>query len=288
MSATIEKMVLDYQTLKYKGIYGPNTAGTDPNLFFNGLIFCTAETSDQYTTIESYVLHKTGNGPGDGCAELIFKFTPLFLIRKGDPNQEYHCERLDANHVLVRNVEFRKIEKIEVLVDYSDNAPDWTDLPDDHVTFWAGVITLDLKYQEIDGENGKYYKLVSATLNDTEITSDYFDDDTAATCWNNLFGKEVVNPNTSTGTEVGRFIRYASSSVGASEQYYNDVAFNQYQILRLTTYAAGETQRCDCGGNYWNGDPNAPPTTDIAYIFDFSGVLQYDIDSTIDGYRYIL
>lgn len=288
MSATIEKMVLDYQTLKYKGIYGPNTAGTDPHLFFNGLIFCTAETSNQYTTIESFVLHKTGSGPGDGPAELIFKFTPLFLTRKGDPNQEYPCERLDTNHVLVRNVEFRKIEKIKVLAS-EDNVPNWTDLPANHVTFWDdGVITLDLKYQEIDGENGKYYKLVSATQNGTEITSDYFDDDTAATCWNNLFGKEVADPNYSTGTEVGRFIRYASSSVGANEQYYNDVAFNQYQILRLTTYAAGETQRCDCGGNYWTGDPNAPPTTDIAYIFDFSGVLQYDIDSTIDGYRYIL
>lgn len=282
MSATIEKMVLDYQTLKYKGIYGPNT-GTDPELFFNGLIFCTAETSNQqYTTIESYVLHKTGGGQGNSSAELIFKFTPLFLIRKGDPNQEYPCERLDANHVLVRNVEFKKIREIKVLTGL-DNEPDWTDLPADHVTFWAGDITLDLKYQEIYGENHKYYKLVSATLNGTEITSDYFDDDTAATCWNNLFGKEV-NPNASTGTEVGRFIRYASSSVGANEIYCNDVAFNQYQIGRLTTYAPGEQQRCECVG-YPEGDPNAPPTTDIAYIFDFSGVLYYDIDSEIYGYR---
>ena len=200
MSATIEKMVLDYQTLKYKGIYGPNT-GTDPDLFFNGLIFCTAETSDQYTTIESFVLHKTGSGPGDGCASLIFNFTPLFLIRQGDPNQEYPCEILDANHVLVRNVKFRKIKKIEVLT-FLDNVPNWTDLPADHVTFWDDVITLDLKYQAIDGENGKYYKLVSATLNGTEITSDYFDDDTAATCWNNLFGEEIVKKRKMHGIKI--------------------------------------------------------------------------------------
>lgn len=231
----------------------------------------------------------TGNGPGDGPAELIFKFTPLFLIRKGDPNQEYPCERLDTNHVLVRNVEFRKIEKIKVLneSDY-DNFHNWADLPDDRVTFWAGVITLDLKYQEIDGENGKYYKLVSATQNGTEITSDYFDDDTAATCWNNLFGEEVDHPNSSTGTDVGRFIRYASSSVGASETYFNDVAFNQYQIGSLTTYAEGEQQRCECVS--YSGDTSAPPTTDIAYIFDFSGVFYYDRYSTIfpvdsTGYR---
>lgn len=280
MSATIEKMVLDYQTLKYKGIYGPNY-GTDPDLFFNGLIFCTAETSSQYTTIESFVLHKTGSGPGDSCAELIFKFTPLFLIRKGDPNQEYPCERLDANHVLVRNVEFRKISEIKVLTDL-DNEPDWTDLPADHVTFWDGVITLDLKYKEIDGENGKYYKLVSATRNGTEITSDYFDDDTAATCWNNLFGKEI-DPAASTGTEVGRFIRYASNSVGAGESYGHDVAFNQYAIGHLTSYETGEKQRCECVD--YSGDTSAPPTTDIAYIFDFSGLLHYDIDSVHDGYR---
>lgn len=284
MSATIEKMVLDYQTLKYKGIYGPNS-GTDPDLFFNGLIFCTAETSDQYTTIESFVLHKTGSGPGDSCAELIFKFTPLFLIRKGDPNQEYPCERLDANHVLVRNVEFRKISEIKVLTDL-DNEPVWTDLPADHVTFWDGVITLDLKYQEIYGENHKYYKLVSATRNGTEITSDYFDDDTAATCWHNLFS-ENVEPNPSTGTEVGRFIRYASSSVGQSETYYNDVAFNNYTIVQLTTYATGEQRRCECGGDM-SGDPNAPPTTDISYIFDFSGVLHYDIDPAVLRLSYIL
>ena len=281
MSATIEKMVLDYQTLKYRGIYGPNEAGTDPDLFFNGLIFCTAETSDQYTTIESFVLHKTGSGPGDGCASLIFKFTPLFLIRKGDLNQEYHCERLDANHVLVRNVEFRKIEKIEVLT-HLDDVPNWTDLPADHVTFWDGVITLDLKYQEIYGDNGIYYKLVSATLNGTEITSDYFDDDTAATCWQNLFGEQAA-PGNYTGNDVGRFIRYASSTVGLTETYYNDVAFNLYEIGQLTTYEPGEKQRCECGG-YPGGDASAPPTTDIAYIFDFSGVLHYDIDIG-DGYR---
>lgn len=269
MSTTIEKMVLDYQTLKYKGIYGPNT-GTNPDLFFNGLILCTDDTSNQFTTIESSVVHKTGGGEGNTCAELIFKFTPLFLIRKGDPNQEYPCERLDANHVLVRNVKFKKISVIKVLT-YLDNEPDWTDLPADHVTFWDGDITLDLKYQEIYGENHKYYKLVSATLNGTEITSDYFDDDTVATCWNNLFGKEV-DPNASTGTEVGRFIRYAESTVG--ETYSNDVAFNQYDIGRLTEYAAGEKQRCECVS--YNGDTNAPPTTDIAYIFDFSGVLYYE------------
>lgn len=284
MSATIAKMVLDYQTLKYRGIYGPNEYGTDPYLFFNGLIFCTAETSTQYTTIESAVLHKTGNGPGDGCAKLLFKFTPLFLLRKGDPNQEYPCERLDANHVLVRNVKFRKIDKINVLVDYDDDVPNWTDLPADHVTFFAGDITLDLKYQEIYGENGKYYKLVSSTLNGTEITSDYFDDDTAATCWNNLFGEEEEFPNSSTGTEVGRFIRYASSTVGLTETYYKDVAFNQYAIGNLTEYEPGEKQRCECVG-YPDGDASAPPTTDIAYIFDFSGVLHYDIDSANDGYR---
>ena len=281
MSATIEKMVLDYQTLKYKGIYGPNT-GTDPDLFFNGLILCTAETSNQFTTIESTVLHKTGSGPGDGCASLLFKFTPLFLLRKGDPNQEYPCERLDANHVLVRNVKFRKIDKINVLVYYDDDVPNWTDLPADHVTFFAGDITLDLKYQEIDGDNGTYYKLVSATLNDTEITSDYFDDDTAATCWQNLFGEEV-DPNPSTGTEVGRFIRYASNSVGASESYGHDVAFNQYAIGHLTSYETGEKQRCECVD--YSGDTSAPPTTNIAYIFDFSGLLHYDIDSVHDGYR---
>ncbi len=283
MSATIEKMVLDYQTLKYRGIYGPNEYGTDPDLFFNGLIFCTAETSNQYTQIDTHVLHKTGSGEGNGPAELIFKFTPLFLIRKGEPNQEYPCERLDANHVLVRNVKFRKIETIKVLDGHLDDVPEWTDLPDDHVTFWAGDITLDLKYQEIYGENGKYYKLVSATRNGTEITSDYFDDDTAATCWNNLFGKEVY-PNPSTGTEVGRFIRYASSTVGLTETYYNDVAFNQYAIGHLTTYEPGEKQRCECGG-YPDGDASAPPTTDIAYIFDFSGVLHYDIDGLNQGYR---
>jgi hypothetical protein len=282
MSATIEKMVLDYQTLKYNGIFGPNEYGTDPNLFFNGLIFCTAETSSQYTTIESAVLHKTGSGEGDKCAKLIFKFTPLFLLRKGDPNQEYPCERLDANHVLVRNVKFRKIDKINVLVDYDDDVPNWTDLPVDHVTFFAGVITLDLKYQEIDGENGKYYKLVSATLHGVEITSDYFDDDNAATCWNNLFGKEV-DPAASTGTEVGRFIRYASNSVGAGESYGHDVAFNQYAIGHLTSYETGEKQRCECVD--YSGDISAPPTTDIAYIFDFSGLLHYDIDSVHDGYR---
>ena len=282
MSATIEKMVLDYQTLKYNGIFGPNEYGTDPNLFFNGLIFCTAETSDEYTTIESFVLHKTGSGPGDSCAKLIFKFTSLFLIRQGDPNQEYPCERHDANHVLVRNVKFRKIKQIDVLA-YLDDEPNWTDLPADHVTFWDGVITLDLKYQEIYGENGIYYKLVSATLNDTEITSEYFDDDTAATCWNNLFGEEV-DPNSSTGTEVGRFIRYASSTVGLTETYYKDVAFNQYAIGNLTEYEPGEKQRCECVG-YPDGDASAPPTTDIAYIFDFSGVLHYDIDSANDGYR---
>lgn len=228
-----------------------------------------------------------GNSSGSSPAELIFKFTPLFLIRKGDPNQEYPCERLDANHVLVRNVKFKKISEIKVLTSYSDNAPNWTDLPADHVTFWDDDITLDLKYQEIYGENHKYYKLVSATLNGTEITSDYFDDDTAATCWHNLFS-ENVEPNPSTGTEVGRFIRYASSSVGASEIYYNDVAFNNYRIVQLTTYAAGETQRCDCGGNYYSGDPNAPPTTDISYIFDFSGVLHYDIDPAVLRLSYIL
>lgn len=276
MSTTIEKMVLDYQTLKYKGIYGPNEYGTDPELFFNGLIFCTAETStqSQYTTIESRVLHKTGSGEGGGCASLLFKFTPLFLLRKGAPNQEYHCERLDANHVLVRNVKFRKIDKINVLVDYDDDVPNWTDLPADHVTFFAGDITLDLKYQEIYGDNGIYYKLVSATLNDTEITSAYFDDDTAATCWQNLFGEEV-DPNPSTGEAVGRFIRYASSTVGLTETYYNDVAFNQYDIGRLTSYEPGEKQRCECGG-YPGGDASAPPTTDIAYVFDFSGVLHYE------------
>jgi hypothetical protein len=284
MSATIEKMVLDYQTLKYKGIYGPNEYGTDPYLFFNGLIFCTAETSTQYTTIESAVLHKTGNGPGDGCAKLLFKFTPLFLLRKGDPNQEYPCERLDANHVLVRNVKFRKIDKINVLVDYDDDVPNWTDLPADHVTFFADDITLDLKYQEIYGENSKYYKLVSSTLNGTEITSDYFDDDTAATCWNNLFGEEEEFPNSSTGTEVGRFIRYASSTVGLTETYYKDVAFNQYAIGNLTEYEPGDIQRCECG-EYPDGDASAPPTTDIAYIFDFSGVLYYDIDGLNQGYR---
>ena len=268
MSATIAKMVLDYQTLKYKGIFGPDEYGTDPDLFFNGLIFCTAETSHQYTTIKSYVRHKTGGGEGDTVSKLIFKFTPLFLLRQGDPNQAYPCERLDANHVLVRNVKFRKIEQIEVLADYDDDVPNWTDLPTDHVTFWDGVITLDLKYQEIDGN---YYKLVSATLNGTDITSAYFDDDTAATCWQNLFGEEV-DPNSSTGTEVGRFIRYASSEVG--NEFGRDVAFNSYAIRRLTTYAPGETQRCDCAWS--NGDPNAPPTTDIAYIFDFSGVLHYE------------
>lgn len=282
MSATIEKMVLDYQTLKYKGIED----STNPELFFNGLIFCTAETRNQYTTIKSLVAHKTGNGPGNGNAKLIFKFTPLFLIRKGDPNQAYPCERLDANHVLVRNVEFKKINEIEVLTSYLDDAPNWTDLPADHVTFWAGDITLDLKYQEIDGN---YYKLVSATLNGTEITSDYFDDDTAPTCWNNLFGKDV-DPNSSTGTEVGRFIRYAESTVGASEIYCNDVAFNQYDIGRLTEYTvAGEKQRCECVR--YSGDTNAPPTTDISYIFDFSGVLYYDYyrklisDGDVEGYR---
>jgi len=283
MSATIEKMVLDYQTLKYNGIFGPNEYGTDPNLFFNGLIFCTAETSSQYTTIESAVLHKTGSGYGDKCAKLIFKFTPLFLLRKGDPNQEYPCERLDANHVLVRNVKFRKIDKINVLVDYDDDVPNWTDLPANHVTFFAGDITLDLKYQEIYGENSKYYKLVSATLNGTEITSDYFDDDNAATCWQNLFGEQAA-PGNYTGNDVGRFIRYASSTVGLTETYYNDVAFNSYQIGQLTTYAPGEKQRCECGG-YPDGDASAPPTTDIAYVFDFSGVLHYDIDSANDGYR---
>lgn len=274
MSTTIEKMVLDYQTLKYKGIYGPNEYGTDPKLFFNGLIFCTAETStqSQYTTIESFVLHKKGGGPGDGCAKLLFKFTPLFLLRKGAPNQEYHCERLDANHVLVRNVKFKKINKINVLT-YLEDVPNWTDLPDDHVTFWDGVITLDLKYQEIYGDNGIYYKLVSATLNGTEITSDYFDDDTAATCWQNLFGEEV-DPAASTGTEVGRFIRYASNSVGAGELYGHDVAFNQYDIGRLTSYETGEKQRCECVD--YSGDINAPPTTDISYVFDFSGVLHYE------------
>ena len=284
MSATIEKMVLDYQTLKYKGIFGPNEYGTDPDLFFNGLIFCTAETStqSQYTTIESTVLHKTGGGSGDGCASLLFKFTPLFLIRQGDPNQEYPCERHDANHVLVRNVKFRKIDKINVLVDYDDDVPNWTDLPADHVTFFAGDITLDLKYQEIAGDNGTYYKLVSATLNGTEITSDYFDD-TADTYWQNLFGEQAA-PGNSTGTAVGRFIRYASSTVGPTETYYKDVAFNSYKIGLLTTYEPGEKQRCECGG-YPDGDASAPPTTDIAYVFDFSGVLHYDIDSTSDGYR---
>lgn len=283
MSATIEKMVLDYQTLKYNGIFGPNEYGTDPNLFFNGLIFCTAETSSEYTTIESCVLHKTGSGEGGGCASLLFKFTPLFLLRKGAPNQEYPCERLDANHVLVRNVKFRKIDKINVLVDYDDDVPNWTDLPADHVTFFADDITLDLKYQEIDGDNGTYYKLVSATLNGTEITSDYFDDDTAATCWQNLFGEQAA-PGNYTGNDVGRFIRYASSTVGLTETYYKDVAFNSYQIGQLTTYEPGEKQRCECGG-YPDGDASAPPTTDIAYIFDFSGVLHYDIDSANDGYR---
>lgn len=279
MGATIAKMKLDYQTLKYKGIYGANT-GTDPDLFFNGLILCTG-TSNQYTTIDTSVLHKTGSGPGDGCASVLFYFTPLFLIRKGDPNQEYSCERLDDDHILVRNVEFRKIKKIEVLT-YQENAPNWTDLPDNHVTFWDGVVTLDLKYQEIDGENGKYYKLVSVTYNGTEITSNYFDDNTAATCWQNLFGEQET-PSSSTGTEVGRFIRYASSTVGSNETYGNDVAFNQYAIGRLTTYATGEKQRCECAA--YDGDASAPPTIDIPYVFDFTGVLYYDIDGSTYGYR---
>ena len=281
MSATIAKMVLDYQTLKYKGIYGPNT-GTDPDLFFNGLIFCTAETSTEYTTIESLVKHKTDDGIN--CASLLFKFTPLFLIRKGDPNQEYHCERLDANHVLVRNVKFKKINKIVVL-DVDDNEPNWTDLPADRVTFYDGDITLDLKYQEIDGENGKYYKLVSATQNDTEITSDYFDD-TANAYWQNLFGEQAAE-TTSTSKAVGRFIRYASSTVGENETYDKDVAFNSYKIGLLTTYEYYEEEhRCDCGS--YNGDASAPPTTDIAYVFDFSGVLHYDIFNhwtEYNGYR---
>lgn len=282
MSATIAKMVLDYQTLKYKGIYGPNT-GTDPDLFFNGLIFCTAETSTEYTTIESLVKHKTD---GDSCASLLFKFTPLFLIRKGDPNQEYPCEKLDANHVLVRNVKFKKINKIVVL-DVDDNEPNWTDLPADRVTFYDGDITLDLKYQEIDGENGKYYKLVSATQNDTEITSDYFDDDTANAYWQNLFGEQAAE-TPSTSKAVGRFIRYASSTVSELYGTYDkDVAFNSYKIGLLTTYEYYEEEhRCACGNYY--GDENAPPTTDIAYVFDFSGVLHYDIFSdwtNYNGYR---
>lgn len=282
MSATIAKMVLDYQTLKYKGIYGPNT-GTDPDLFFNGLIFCTAETSTEYTTIESLVKHKNGS---NSCASLLFKFTPLFLIRKGDPNQEYPCERLDANHVLVRNVKFKKINKIVVL-DVDDNEPNWTDLPADRVTFYYGDITLDLKYQEIDGENGKYYKLVSATQNDTEITSDYFDDDTANAYWQNLFGEQAAE-TPSTSKAVGRFIRYASSTVSELYGTYDkDVAFNSYKIGLLTTYEYYEEEhRCACGNYY--GDENAPPTTDIAYVFDFSGVLHYDIFSdwtNYNGYR---
>lgn len=282
MSATIEKMVLDYQTLKYKGIYGPNT-GTDPDLFFNGLIFCTAETSTEYTTIESLVKHKNGS---DSCASLLFKFTPLFLIRKGDPNQEYPCEKLYANHVLVRNVKFKKINKIVVL-DVDDNEPNWTDLPADRVTFYDGDITLDLKYQEIDGENGKYYKLVSATQNDTEITSDYFDDDTANAYWQNLFGEQAAE-TPSTSKAVGRFIRYASSTVSELYGTYDkDVAFNSYKIGLLTTYEYYEEEhRCACGNYY--GDENAPPTTDIAYVFDFSGVLHYDIFSdwtNYNGYR---
>lgn len=282
MSATIAKMVLDYQTLKYKGIYGPNT-GTDPDLFFNGLIFCTAETSTEYTTIESLVKHKNGS---NSCASLLFKFTPLFLIRKGDPNQEYPCEKLYANHVLVRNVKFKKINKIVVL-DVDDNEPNWTDLPADRVTFYDGDITLDLKYQEIDGENGKYYKLVSATQNDTEITSDYFDDDTANAYWQNLFGEQAAE-TPSTSKAVGRFIRYASSTVSELYGTYDkDVAFNSYKIGLLTTYEYYEEEhRCACGNYY--GDENAPPTTDIAYVFDFSGVLHYDIFSdwtNYNGYR---
>lgn len=282
MSTTIAKMVLDYQTLKYKGIYGPDT-GTDPDLFFNGLIFCTDETSTEYTTIESLVKHKNGSV---SCASLLFKFTPLFLIRKGDPNQEYPCERLDANHVLVRNVKFKKINKIVVL-DVDDNEPNWTDLPADRVTFYDGDITLDLKYQEIDGENGKYYKLVSATQNDTEITSDYFDEDTANAYWQNLFGEQAAE-TPSTSKAVGRFIRYASSTVSELYgTYYKDVAFNSYKIGLLTTYEYYEEKhRCACDNYY--GDENAPPTTDIAYVFDFSGVLHYDIFSdwtNYNGYR---
>ena len=98
-----------------------------------------------------------------------------------------------------------------------------------------------------------------------------------------MFGEQAA-PGNSTGTDVGRFIRYASSSVGLTETYYNDVAFNSYQIGQLTTYEPGEKQRCECGG-YPGGDASAPPTTDIAYIFDFSGVLHYDIDSESYGYR---
>lgn len=279
MSATIATMVLDYQTLKYKGIYNSE----DPDLFFNGLIFCTAETSTEYTTIETLVKHKTVEN-GLICATLLFKFTPLFLIRQGDPKHEYHCERLDANHVLVRNVKFKKIDKIVVL-DVEDNEPNWTDLPADRVTLYDGDITLDLKYQEIDGENGKYYKLVSATQNDTEITSDYFDD-TADTYWQNLFGEEADRTD-ATSKAVGRFIRYASSTVGEGETYDDDVAFNTYKIGLSTTYKYYEvSHRCDCGRYY--GDPNTPPTTDIAYVFDFSGVLHYDIfaDWTkYSGYR---
>lgn len=281
MSATIAKMKLDYQTLKYKGVYGVNTAGTDPDIFFNGLILCTSGTSEKYTTINSYIKHKIGSGSGQGCATLLFYFTPLFLIRKGDSNQEYPCERLDTDHIIVRNVEFRKIKKIEVLT-YTDDVPDWTDLPASHITYWDNDVTLDLTYQEIAGANGKYYKLVSVTLDGTEITSDYFDDDTSATCWQKLFG-ENASPSTSTGTEVGRFIRYAKSTVGSGEGYGEDIEFNSYAIGALTTYETDEEQRCECVG--YNGDASAPPTTDIAYVFDFSGILHYDIDVTYQAYR---
>lgn len=281
MSTIIAKMKLDYQTLKYKGVYGANTAGTDPDIFFNGLILCTSGTSEKYTTINSYIKHKIGSGSGRECATLLFYFTPLFLIRKGDSNQEYPCERLDTDHIIVRNVEFRKIKKIEVLT-YADDVPDWTDLPASHITYWDNDVTLDLTYQEIAGANGKYYKLVSVTLDGTEITSDYFDDDTSATCWQKLFG-ENASPSTSTGTEVGRFIRYAKSTVGSGEGYGEDIEFNSYAIGALTTYETDEEQRCECVG--YNGDASAPPTTDIAYVFDFSGILHYDIDVTYQAYR---
>ena len=281
MSTIIAKMKLDYQTLKYKGVYGANTAGTDPDIFFNGLILCTSGTSEKYTTINSYIKHKIGSGSGQECATLLFYFTPLFLIRKGDSNQEYPCERLDTDHIIVRNVEFRKIKKIEVLT-YADDVPDWTDLPASHITYWDNDVTLDLTYQEIAGANGKYYKLVSVTLDGTEITSDYFDDDTSATCWQKLFG-ENASPSTSTGTEVGRFIRYAKSTVGSGEGYGEDIEFNSYAIGALTTYETDEEQRCECVG--YNGDASAPPTTDIAYVFDFSGILHYDVDVTYQAYR---
>lgn len=275
---TATKVKLKYQTQYITGHYGSNEHGLDPKVFLNCLILNVNNIIDN-TTITSYVQGKTGNPGGPGSID--YTLTPILLIRDGAADEFYDCEQ-HGSLLYVKNVKFKRVKTL-TFIGTNDYFSDFEALPDNHIAYYSGNITLDLEYEIVEHAAGTYYKLRNVVYNNRTISSQYFDDDPVATgvSWHKTFGLNTSIMDAETSNDVGRFIRYASTTV--EELGGDSLVFNYCDIGKCSVDGP---QRCK-SRNYSSNLSETTSIKDVEYVFDFTGTIDVDRPNASPSYTLI-